>query len=76
MPGLICNILEAQKNYSPVLRTVPTIVMAHTFCASLDTRISYRQCLLIRFCLALSLAKVIVDALISILIISQNKPLS
>ena len=24
------------------LRTVPTIVTAHTFCASLDTRISYR----------------------------------
>jgi len=30
-----------------VLRTVPTIVIAHTFCASPDTRISYRQCLLI-----------------------------
>ena len=29
-----------------------------------------------RFCLALFLAKTIVDALISILIISQNKPLS
>ena len=29
------------------LRTVPTIVIAHTFCASPDTRISYRQCLLI-----------------------------
>ena len=28
------------------LRTVPTIVIAHTFCASPDTRISYRQCLL------------------------------
>ena len=27
------------------LRTVPTIVTAHTFCASPDTRISYRQCL-------------------------------
>ncbi|XP_074622539.1 uncharacterized protein LOC141880857 [Acropora palmata] len=26
------------------LRTVPTIVIAHTFCASPDTRISYRQC--------------------------------
>ena len=35
-----------------VLRTVPTIVIAHTFCASPDTRISYRQCLLIQgsFC--------------------------
>ena len=29
-------------------RTVPTIVIAHTFCASPDTRISYRQCLLIK----------------------------
>ena len=25
-----------------ILRMVPTIVMAHTFCASRDTRISYR----------------------------------
>jgi len=34
------------------LRTVPTVVIAHTFCASLDTWISYRQCLLIQgyFC--------------------------
>ena len=34
------------------LRTVPAIVTAHTFCASPDTRISYRQCLLIQgyFC--------------------------
>ena len=34
------------------LRTVPTIVIAHTFCASPDTRISYRRCLLIQeyFC--------------------------
>jgi len=34
------------------LRTVPTIVIAHTFCASPDNRISYRQCLLIQgyFC--------------------------
>ena len=30
------------------LRTVPTIVIAHTFCASPDTRISYRHCLLIQ----------------------------
>ena len=29
------------------LRTLPTIVIAHTFCASPDTRISYRHCLLI-----------------------------
>ena len=36
------------------LRTVPTIVIAHTFCASPDTRISYHQCLLIQgyFCTA------------------------
>ena len=34
------------------LRTVPTIVTAHTFCASRDTRFSYRWCLLIQeyFC--------------------------
>ena len=34
------------------LRTVPTIVIAHMFCASQDTRISYRRCLLIQgyFC--------------------------
>ena len=32
------------------LRTVPTIVIAHTFCASPDTRISYRHCLLIQGC--------------------------
>ena len=34
------------------LRTVTTIVIAHTFCASPDTRISYCQCLLIQeyFC--------------------------
>ena len=25
-----------------LLRTVPTIVIAHTFCASRDTRVSYR----------------------------------
>ena len=36
------------------LRTVPTIVIAHTFCASRDTRISYGWCLLIQgyFCAA------------------------
>ena len=38
--------------FSTILRTVPTIVIAHTFCASPDTRISYRRCLLIQgyFC--------------------------
>ena len=37
-----------------ILRRVPTIVIAHTFCASPDTRISYRQYLLIQgyFCAA------------------------
>ena len=34
------------------LRAVPTIVIAHTFCASPDTRISYHRCLVIQgyFC--------------------------
>ena len=34
------------------LKTVPTIVIAHTFCTSPDTRISYRRYLLIQgyFC--------------------------
>ena len=34
------------------LRTVPTIVIAHMICASPDTRISYRHCILIQgyFC--------------------------
>ena len=36
--------------FSVPLRTVPTIAIAHTFCASPDTRISYRQCLLIKGC--------------------------
>jgi len=38
--------------FAATLRTVPTIVIAHTFCASPDTRISYRQCLVIKgyFC--------------------------
>ena len=37
---------------SHYLRTVPTIVTAHTFCASQDTRVSYGLCLLIQgyFC--------------------------
>ena len=35
-----------------ILRTVPTIVTAHTFCASRDTRVSYGWWLLIQgyFC--------------------------
>ena len=38
------------------LRTVPTIVIAHTLCAFPDSRISYRQCLLIQgyFCAVLN----------------------
>ena len=36
-----------RMNICVYLRTVPTIVIAHTFCASPDTRISNRQCLLI-----------------------------
>ena len=31
-----------------LLRTVPTIVTAHTFCASRDTQVSYGWCLLIQ----------------------------
>ena len=36
------------------LRTVPTFVTAHTFCASQDTRVLYGLCLLIQgyFCVA------------------------
>ena len=43
---------STQRQAQSVLRTVPTIVTAHTFCASPDTRNSYRQCLLIQgyFC--------------------------
>ena len=41
------------------LRTVPTIVIAHTFCSLLDTRISYGWCLLIQgyFCVAQNYAE-------------------
>ena len=31
---------NAMRAYATELRTVPTIVIAHTFCASPDTRIS------------------------------------
>ena len=45
-------MLDPKKTKWPasirVLRTVPTIVIAHTICASPDTRISYRQCILIQ----------------------------
>ena len=41
-----------QWKIAAALRTVPTIVIAHTFCAFRDTRISYGSCLLIQryFC--------------------------
>ena len=44
--ALICDIAGMY------LRTLPTVVIAHTFCATPDTRISYRRCLLIQgyFC--------------------------
>ena len=40
------------RMYAAELRTVSTIVIAHTFCAYRDTRVSYRWCLLIQeyFC--------------------------
>ena len=38
LPNELCNSAKGLIN----LRTVPTIVIAHTFCASRDTRISYR----------------------------------
>ena len=45
-----CILLFARKLalVASILRTVPTIVISHTFCASPDTRISYRRCLLIQ----------------------------
>ena len=44
-----CDCIKTLLNE---LRTVPTIVIAHTFCASPDAWISYHQCLLIQghFC--------------------------
>ena len=46
------HILVTHTSICENLRTVPTTVLAHTFCASPDTRISYRECLLIQgyFC--------------------------
>ena len=38
------NLFKNQDILS--LRTVPTIVTAHTFCTSRDTRVSYGWCLL------------------------------
>ena len=42
------KINQTSVEENSVLRTVPTIVTAHTICASPDTRISYRQCILIQ----------------------------
>ena len=46
------RLLVVGSWFSNLLRTVPTIVTAHTFCASRDTRVSYGWCLLIQeyFC--------------------------
>ena len=40
--AFLVNDSFASGNFPDKLRTVPTIVTAHTFCASRDTRISYR----------------------------------
>ena len=40
MPLLPISNNKVRVEVSTILRTVPTIVIAHTFCASLDTRIS------------------------------------
>ena len=44
--------LPLRDGISQALRTVPTVVIAHTFCAPRDTRVSYGWCLLIQgyFC--------------------------
>ena len=43
------NVFVISNIYIPLfLRTVPTIVIAHTFCTSPDSRISYCRCLLIQ----------------------------
>ena len=53
IPYLVQKVtMRLRELWSFMLRRVPTIVTAHTFCTSSDTRISYRQCLLIQgyFC--------------------------
>ena len=49
-----CLISLKTSKICHILRTVPTIVIAHTFCASRDTRVSFRWCSLIQgyFCAA------------------------
>ena len=46
------RVSQAYLCHVTVLRTVPTIVTAHTFCTFRDTRVSYGWCLLIKgyFC--------------------------
>ena len=42
-PIRLCKLTKfASHLVFNMLRTVPTIVIAHTFCASRDTRVSYR----------------------------------
>ena len=54
--GLVYVRMENQNNpfwsAENLLRAVPTIVTAHTFCAPRDTRVSYGWCLLVQeyFC--------------------------
>ena len=54
LKGVLFNsqVMLQSVQQKSCLRTVPTIVIAHSFCASPDTLISYRQCLLIQgyFC--------------------------
>ena len=55
-PGIFAHgkvpFLTLSEHGIMCLRTVPTIVTAHTFCASGDTRVSYGWCLLLQgyFC--------------------------
>ena len=48
MMGFQGTVLEGLYlvGQNDVLRTVPTFVATHTFCASRDTRVSYGWCLL------------------------------
>ena len=45
---MLWNLKPKKKLSSLKLSTVPTFVTAHTFCASRDTRVSYRWRLLIQ----------------------------
>ena len=48
--SLLCTkrFFSEYSGFPLSLRTVPAIVIAHTFCASQDTRVSYRYCLLMQ----------------------------